>query len=61
MVRPKIKVPLSNSTRELDFRLDKAREAADRLWQEIVREMNEAAPDQPASDRDKNRRGRSGQ
>ena len=39
---------------------EKAAAAADRLWQEIVRRVNEAAPDQPASGR-RNSRVRSGQ
>ena len=39
---------------------EKARAAADRLWQDLVRSVNQAAPDQPAAGR-KNRRTRSGQ
>jgi hypothetical protein len=35
---------------------DKAREAADRLWQEIVQAAKQAVPDQPASGGGKNRR-----
>ena len=39
---------------------EQAGAAADRLWQELVRSVNQAAPDQPAPGR-KNRRTRSGQ
>jgi hypothetical protein len=38
----------------------KAGEAFDRLWQGLIREVN-AQRDQPAPDRGKNKRGRSGQ
>ena len=39
---------------------EQARAAADRLWQDLVRSVNQAAPDQPAPGR-KNSRTRSGQ
>jgi len=39
---------------------EKAHAAADRLWQDLVRSVNQAASDQPAPGR-KNRRERSGQ
>ena len=43
---------------------EKAREAADRLWQEIVQAVKESVPDQPRSStrgRGGNKRGKSGQ